>query len=105
MRLTKTPGMVRNIITRTFNGVAGHAGLFSSASDLAIFATMYLNHGESNGEKIFSKSTIDSFSKNDFLPIKIFPFRAFNQNPAVHEKNKNIIMKRPVVYWHIIQGC
>ena len=67
MRLTKTPGMVRNIITRTFNGVAGHAGLFSSASDLAIFATMYLNHGESNGEKIFSKSTIDSFSKKQLL--------------------------------------
>ena len=63
MRLIKNPGTVRNTITRIFNGVAGHAGLFSSARDLAIFATMYLNHGDINGKKIFSKSTIDNFSK------------------------------------------
>ena len=63
MRLIKKPGTVRNKITRTFNGVAGHAGLFSSARDLAILATMYLNDGDINGKKIFTKSTIDNFSK------------------------------------------
>ena len=63
MRLIKKPGTVRNKITRTFNGVAGHAGLFSSARDLAILATMYLNDGDINGKIIFTKSTIDNFSK------------------------------------------
>ena len=63
MRLIKKPGTVRNTITRTFNGVAGHAGLFSTARDLAILATMYLNDGDINGKNIFPKSTIDNFSK------------------------------------------
>ena len=63
MRLIKKPGTVRNTITRTFNGVAGHAGLFSTARDLAILATMYLNDGDINGKNIFTKSTIDNFSK------------------------------------------
>ena len=63
MRLIKKPGMVRNKITRNFNGVAGHAGLFSNASDLATFATMYLNQGNNNGGEIFKKASIDNFSK------------------------------------------
>ena len=63
MRLIKKPGTVRNTISRTFNGVAGHAGLFSTARDLAILATMYLNDGDINGKNIFTKSTIDNFSK------------------------------------------
>ena len=32
-----------------FGGVAGHAGLFSNANDLAIFMQMYLQGGEYAG--------------------------------------------------------
>ena len=39
-------------------GVAGHAGLFSSAHDLAIFAQMLLNGGEYNGVRIVKASTV-----------------------------------------------
>jgi CubicO group peptidase (beta-lactamase class C family) len=39
-------GIVQDQNARRFNGVAGHAGLFSSASDLSRFATMILNKGQ-----------------------------------------------------------
>ena len=39
-------------------GVAGHAGLFSSARDLAIFAQMLLNGGTYDGIRILSPQTV-----------------------------------------------
>jgi uncharacterized protein YbbC (DUF1343 family) len=39
-------------------GVAGHAGLFSTADDLAVFAQMLLNGGEYNGKRILQKETV-----------------------------------------------
>jgi CubicO group peptidase (beta-lactamase class C family) len=39
-------------------GVAGHAGLFSSIRDLAVFAQMLLNNGEYNGVRIFRPQTV-----------------------------------------------
>src|SRR5207253_10384894 len=35
-------------------GVAGHAGLFSTADDLAVFCQMILNHGDYHGVRILS---------------------------------------------------
>lgn len=45
-----------------FGGVAGHAGLFSSAYDLAQLYQMLLNGGELNGVRLLSKATIDKFT-------------------------------------------
>ncbi|MGH7677479.1 MAG: serine hydrolase domain-containing protein [Gemmatimonadaceae bacterium] len=45
-------------------GIAGHAGLFSTATDLAIFAQMMLNGGEYNGVRIVSDSTVKLFTQN-----------------------------------------
>jgi CubicO group peptidase (beta-lactamase class C family) len=45
-----------------FGGVAGHAGLFSNVSDLAIMAQMLLNGGTYNGQRFIKKETIDTFS-------------------------------------------
>src|SRR5947207_12393651 len=39
-------------------GVAGHAGLFSTADDLAIYAQMLLNQGEFKGKRILSPATV-----------------------------------------------
>ncbi|MFN2564683.1 MAG: serine hydrolase domain-containing protein [Gemmatimonadaceae bacterium] len=39
-------------------GVAGHAGLFSSARDLAVFAQMLLNGGTYDGVRLLSPATI-----------------------------------------------
>jgi CubicO group peptidase (beta-lactamase class C family) len=44
-------------------GVAGHAGLFSTAADLSIFAQMMLNRGEYNGIRIVSDSAVDLFTR------------------------------------------
>lgn len=43
-------------------GVAGHAGLFSTASDLAMFAEMMLNGGTYDGVRIVSDSTVARFT-------------------------------------------
>jgi len=45
-----------------FGGVAGHAGLFSDAYDLAQLYQMLLNGGELNGIRLLKKSTIDKFT-------------------------------------------
>jgi CubicO group peptidase (beta-lactamase class C family) len=39
-------------------GVAGHAGLFSTADDLAVFAQMLLNQGELKGKRLLSPATV-----------------------------------------------
>ncbi len=44
-----------------FGGVAGHAGLFSNAYDLAQLYQMLLNGGELNGVRYLQKATIDKF--------------------------------------------
>jgi beta-glucosidase-like glycosyl hydrolase/CubicO group peptidase (beta-lactamase class C family) len=45
-----------------FGGVAGHAGLFSNAYDLAQLYQMLLNGGEINGLHFLQKQTIDKFT-------------------------------------------
>ena len=45
-----------------FGGVAGHAGLFSDAYDLALLEEMLLEGGTLNGQTYLKKETIDYFS-------------------------------------------
>jgi CubicO group peptidase (beta-lactamase class C family) len=45
-----------------FGGVAGHAGLFSDAYDLAMLYQMLLNGGVFNGERYLKKETIELFT-------------------------------------------
>lgn len=42
----------------SLGGVAGHAGVFSTASDLAVFAQMLLNGGRYGGARILRRDTI-----------------------------------------------
>jgi CubicO group peptidase (beta-lactamase class C family) len=44
-------------------GVAGHAGLFSSAADLARFARMYLNGGELDGRRVVRGDVLARFTR------------------------------------------
>jgi CubicO group peptidase (beta-lactamase class C family) len=44
-------------------GVAGHAGLFSTAADLSLFAQMMLNRGTFNGIRIVSDSAVARFTQ------------------------------------------
>lgn len=45
-----------------FGGVAGHAGLFSDAYDLAMLYQMLLNGGTFNGERYLKKETVQLFT-------------------------------------------
>jgi serine-type D-Ala-D-Ala carboxypeptidase len=44
------------------NGVSGHAGLFSTANDLAILNQMLLNRGSYGGSQYFKPETVDLFT-------------------------------------------
>ena len=48
-------------------GVAGHAGLFSNANDLAKLMQLYLNGGEYGGHRFINQSTIDLFNSTPYL--------------------------------------
>ena len=59
-------GEVHDENAYALGGVAGHAGLFSTAADLSVFAQMMLNGGEYNGVQIISKQTVDLFTSRSF---------------------------------------
>lgn len=46
-------------------GVAGHAGLFSTAGELQVMLKLLLNDGRYMGEQIISKAVIDTFLSKD----------------------------------------
>src|SRR4026209_2156696 len=45
------------------NGVAGHAGLFSTAKDLAIYCQMILNGGEYRGIRVLSPLSVAEMTR------------------------------------------
>ena len=51
-------GIVHDPTARRMDGVAGHAGLFTTAADLSRFAHMMLNGGKLNGRRIFKRETV-----------------------------------------------
>jgi CubicO group peptidase (beta-lactamase class C family) len=55
-------GVVHDENAWALGGVAGHAGLFSTASDLAIFSQMLLNGGVYEGVRIVSDSAVRLFT-------------------------------------------
>ncbi len=63
---TLAAGVVQDMNARRFGGVAGHAGLFSSASDLNKFATMILNRGTYNGVQVFKERVITQMTSPYF---------------------------------------
>jgi beta-N-acetylhexosaminidase len=55
-------GYVHDEGASLFGGVAGHAGLFSTAYDLSLLYQMLLNGGELNGERFLKPETIRLFT-------------------------------------------
>ncbi|KAM5342652.1 hypothetical protein ACJ41O_013618 [Fusarium nematophilum] len=52
-------GTVHDENTWALGGVSGHAGLFSTVEDVAIFCQMILNNGTYEGHRVLSKRTVD----------------------------------------------
>ena len=61
-------GVVHDPTARNMGGVAGHAGLFSTAGDLARFAQMMINGGELDGVRLFSPLTVEKFTEPQTPP-------------------------------------
>ncbi len=55
-------GVVHDRTARYMGGVAGHAGLFTTAADLSRFSAMMLGGGELDGVRVFSALTVTKFS-------------------------------------------
>jgi len=51
-------GVVHDPTARAMGGEAGHAGLFTTAHDLARYTRMILNHGELDGSRILRPETV-----------------------------------------------
>jgi uncharacterized protein YbbC (DUF1343 family)/CubicO group peptidase (beta-lactamase class C family) len=56
-------GQVHDPTSFRMGGVAGHAGLFSTADDLAIYSQMILNGGEYHGTRILSPMTVATMTR------------------------------------------
>jgi CubicO group peptidase (beta-lactamase class C family) len=56
-------GQVHDENAALLDGVAGHAGLFSTASDLAIYMQMLLNKGIYGGTRYLKESTVVEFTQ------------------------------------------
>ncbi len=56
-------GLVHDATARRMGGVAGHAGLFSTADDLAAFSRMLLNRGRAHGVDVLNPETVQAMSR------------------------------------------
>src|ERR1700722_8607903 len=61
-------GEVHDDTARYMGGVAGHAGVFTTAADLAKFAQIILDAGEPNGPRLFSAATVEKFTSPQSPP-------------------------------------
>lgn len=51
-------GTVQDPLARLMGGIAGHAGLFGTASDLSLFCRMILSEGDSNGRRVLAERSV-----------------------------------------------
>jgi beta-glucosidase-like glycosyl hydrolase/CubicO group peptidase (beta-lactamase class C family) len=79
-------GKVHDPTAYIMDGVAGHAGLFSSCDDLAIILKMLINNGAYNGKRYISQSTINTFNTRYFKNNRrVLGF----DKPVMNPKNNN----------------
>ena len=57
-------GVVHDERAYFMGGVAGHAGLFGSAYDVAVFAELLLNQGVYGGKRYLSEEVVKQFTRN-----------------------------------------
>ena len=65
-RMSQVWGTVHDQGAALFGGVAGHAGLFSNARDLATLMQMHLQGGLYGGQRYFRQTTLDKFNTQQY---------------------------------------
>ncbi|MCF8227221.1 MAG: serine hydrolase [Bacteroidales bacterium] len=63
-------GYVHDPGAAMLGGICGHAGLFSSANDLAKMMQMFLNRGEYGGKRYIDSATIAEFTRCQFCDFE-----------------------------------
>ena len=59
-------GTVHDPNAYAMDGVSGHAGLFSTAADVAVIMQMLLNGGELDGRRYLKQKTVETFTRRHF---------------------------------------
>lgn len=85
-------GEVHDENAAMLGGVSGHAGLFSSARDLARVAQLYLSHGALDGVRIWKPQTIVQFTT---VRDSTFSNRALGWETPTGTNSAGHLMKRP----------
>ncbi|MFA6438644.1 MAG: glycoside hydrolase family 3 N-terminal domain-containing protein [Bacteriovoracaceae bacterium] len=107
-------GRVHDENAATLGGISGHAGLFSTASDLAKILQMELNYGMYNGKRYLDSATIALFTKQQnmrssrgigwdtrssgrsfsgqFTSLRTFLHTGFTGTSVVVDPEKNVII-------------
>lgn len=62
-RMKTLQGEVHDETSAMLNGVAGHAGLFSTAEDIGKLMSVLMNKGKYNNEQFIRQSTVELFTK------------------------------------------
>ncbi len=91
-------GYVHDPTAALMGGIAGHAGLFASANDLAILYQMMLNRGTYGGLQYIKPETVDLFtSKQSNVSRRGMGFDRWDPNPDHHYPSK---LASPLAYGH-----
>ena len=100
-RLQLLRGYVHDPGAAMFGGVAGHAGLFSNAYDLAKLYQMLLNGGELNGTRYLKKETIDLFTEyHSDISRRGFGFDKPEKDNVMRKDPYPSISVSPATYGH-----
>jgi serine-type D-Ala-D-Ala carboxypeptidase len=88
-RKTLLQGYVHDQGAAMAGGIAGHAGLFATANDLAIYGQLLLNRGEYGGARYFKPETVDLFtSKQSTTSRRGLGFDRWDPDTTKHYPSK-----------------
>ena len=84
-----------------FDGVAGHAGLFSNAYDIAVIMQMLMNGGEFNGRRYLLKKTVDLFTAyHSTISRRGFGFDKPEKDNATRPEPYPTLSASPLTFGH-----
>lgn len=96
-----TQGDVHDEGASMFGGVAGHAGLFSDAYDLAMLYQMLLNGGEFNGQHFLKPGTIHFFTAyHSKVSRRGYGFDKPEKDNAIRKEPYPTISCSPLAFGH-----
>ena len=88
-RYTQVQGYVHDENAALMGGVAGHAGLFSNATDLAVLMQMLLNKGSYAGVDYLSAGVVDVFNTRHYAKANNRRALGFDK-PFISDKSTHV---------------